>query len=118
MGKLLPVIQRKQLYSEYYAEADAILKKYNPCQISADGKSCTGGEPCCDGCSHLKATGCTVMALGCKVWLCVTASTRYPECYNELKILAVKAIKDGIPLGYRTSKAESFDLELRKTYGF
>lgn len=111
MGKLLPVLQRKQLYSNYYAEADAILKKYNPCQISVDGKSCTGGEPCCSGCGHLASTGCTVMALGCKVWLCNTAIIKYPECYEELKALARRAVKDGVPIGFRTSKKESFEPE-------
>ena len=114
MGKQLPVIQRKQLYSDYYLIADTILKKYNPCNISADGKTCIGGTPCCTGCDHLSSKGCTVKALGCKLWLCYTAQIKNPECDKELHELARKAYGDNIPLGYRTSKKESFEPDVEK----
>lgn len=130
MGKSLPIIrnspsvqQLSALYDLYYMEADTILKKYNPCQISDDGKSCTGGKPCCYGnyssdyckhegdgsnCPHLGERGCTVKSLACKIWLCGTATRANPECDEELRRLHEKIIFHSIPREVRADKEESF----------
>lgn len=100
-------------HDDFYRRAQAILNKYNPCQFK--GGRCLRGEPCCgmgEGkfCEHLGATGCTVSALYCKVWLCHTATQMSPACADELWKLQ-KEIDRYYPgmLQMRRSKAQVFD---------
>lgn len=72
-----------------YRKADEVLKSLDPCMIVPlpDGRiSCAEGcantamsthlgHGCCQGCPHLGPKGCTVKALGCKVWLCSAVET-------------------------------------------
>jgi hypothetical protein len=109
MITLQEVIDKELTYDEFYRRGQAILDKYNPCNISADGKTCNGGHPCCGGCRHLGATGCTVEALYCKLWLCGEAAHKFPECHKELTDLYYEARKQDIPIrGGRYSKTENF----------
>lgn len=104
----LPVLSLR--YDELYREGQQVLDKYNPCKISADGKKCTGGTPCCTGCEHLGNKGCTVSALHCKLWLCHTAAQKYPDCYQELQTILHKGHEERIPgiWGMRQSKTDAF----------
>ena len=65
-------------YDRIYAEAQALLDKYKPCQ-GPNGALCILGSFCCSHCPHLGPTGCTVKALWCKLWLCETAKERTPK---------------------------------------
>lgn len=97
-----------ELYDELYLKAQQVLDQYNPCNISSDGKSCTGGTPCCGGCEHLGLRGCTVQSLACKFWLCSYAKEKNQECAVELEKLLQIAQDQGVPRRARYSKQENF----------
>lgn len=77
-----------ELYERLCAEADALLKQHNPCNIK-DGK-CVRGYFCCDGCKHLAENRCGIKSLLCKTWLCTQASS-----------MASKELIDGLCRIYR-----------------
>jgi hypothetical protein len=92
------------LYDELCAEADLILKKYNPCAIK--NSTCLIGTPCCEDCEYLSnKSGCTVNSLACKLFLCQAAINKFPEC-----VVAFSAIKriagENRLLGFRSSKED------------
>lgn len=75
--------QLSDLYDKLYDELDAFLKKHNPCKIRLEKNRVTcvhtrknGGtwpgteKLCCEHCTKYWDNGCTVKALGCKVYLC------------------------------------------------
>ena len=70
------IAELSALYDRIYDIADRLLKKHNPCNIHKDGKrfSCTyrlcGTRLCCGKCHKYWDKGCTVKALGCKLFLC------------------------------------------------
>jgi len=66
------------IYDQIYAEMQALLDKYKPCR-GANGELCLRGTFCCCGCKYLHATGCTVKALWCKLWLCGDAKASAPK---------------------------------------
>ena len=82
---------KSQVYDKLYALAAKILNKSDAC-----GKcpiTCTGSARskswCCSGCPHLGSRGCTVQALGCKLWLCHQADAgRYQRRLSKLKHIA------------------------------
>ncbi|MFH1873610.1 MAG: hypothetical protein ABH859_00275 [Pseudomonadota bacterium] len=73
-------------YDELYKRADAIHKKYNPCQVKKrkDDLTCVAGRDghsyctndlhesfsCCANCRYLGEAGCSVEAIRCKFWFC------------------------------------------------
>ena len=103
------------LYDRLYAEAEAILKQYNPCRVhkcSAGGVVCTewvclnkereairhdtDAKPntlCCTGCQfHDKAKGCQAeKPLPSKLWLCGYAKKLFPEANDKLTVLRERA---------------------------
>lgn len=104
-------------YDRLYREAQAILDKYNPCNVKIEnGKavcnSTRAGEsesPCCGGCQHLtEGIGCTVSALTCKLWLCSWARITYPECDIALTALSMAARSNGFSYLARASKQQYF----------
>lgn len=108
-------------YDELYAQADAVLKRHNPCQIrkEADGTfSCEdsrthpagsrGSQLCCGGCEHLGPQGCTVKSLACKVWTCQTLKDAKHPVVQELYQIKKAADRDYVPLGFRASKKQNF----------
>lgn len=110
MNKKLSLVVKKLIYDELYDIADMKLRIHNPCNISLDGKTCTGGHPCCGGCEHLGPTGCTVKALMCKTWLCyeVKGIKAHDKVIASLATLAQTGTALGIPMGMRSSKEENF----------
>ena len=72
----LSVAELSALYDRIYDIADRLLKKHNPCNIRTEGTkvSCTyrlcETRLCCGGCDKYWDKGCTVKALGCKLFLC------------------------------------------------
>jgi hypothetical protein len=121
-------IERK--FEELYAKAEVILKRYNPCAISiVNGKiSCIDcgiqsrssffkpAVPnflCCKGCKfHDIIKGCTAeKPLTCKLWLCLTATCKFPKCHKALRKLRIEANDWGLYYS-RGSKQDS----LRKAY--
>lgn len=82
---------------------DEILAKENPCAIKVkDGKAtCRAGTPCCQGCRHLGAKGCTVNSVACKFYFCDTAwAALSKEAQDEIKKLGA---------GYRGILRNRFD---------
>jgi len=94
-------------YDKLCQRADAILKKFNPCNIKRG--RCSGGRryPCCDDCEFLSKKGCTEKSLACKLWLCPDARESYPECAALLDELEEEAMRHPhITLGIRTIKED------------
>ena len=104
----------EELYDRLYAEAEAILKQYNPCRVHkcSAGVVCTewvclnkdrgairhatDAKPntlCCTGCQfHDKAKGCQAeKPLPCKLWLCNYAKRLFPEAEDRLDVLRERA---------------------------
>lgn len=73
---------RKEVYDEIYQRAEDILVASG---VKKECIKCSqkkyGG--CCSGCKYLNEKGCTVKALGCKLWLC-------SERLNEFSIMIKK----------------------------
>lgn len=96
-------------YDELCAQADAILKKFNPCKIKRGRCSSGRRHPCCDDCEFLSKKGCTEKSLACKLWLCPDARESFPECaalLDELEDVAER--HPHIILGIRTIKEDIF----------
>lgn len=102
----------ESMYDELYAEGQAVLEKYNPCNIQPDG-SCTKMQYgascyCCESCEHLGPTGCKVKSLACKLWLCHDARMANKEAVHKLRLIERKARDSGVPMEYRYSKQQNF----------
>lgn len=85
--RLYDIDKMSKLYDRIYAIADKLLKKHNPCNIHVKNSrlycSChTAGchkkyMLCCNGCKYgVSEHGCTVKALGCKLFLCHIAGNK------------------------------------------
>ncbi len=105
--------EQSKHYSDLYNRASGILKMHNPCQIQVEGGkvSCAGTYSnleglCCNGCKHLGPTGCTVEALGCKVWLCRGIAAQFPEADKQLEDLRQEGLAHGVYGGCRQAKEE------------
>lgn len=109
--------QLEKLYDGLYAEAEAILKMYSPCEVKVRNGhvKCLGcrvkdevalqNELCCGGCNFHSVTGCTAeKPLACKLWLCHTAKTKYPEVEARLSVLREIARSNRLYV-YRGDKA-------------
>jgi hypothetical protein len=87
--KKLTLVGKMKLYDRLYEIADFLLKKHNPCGHS-NGK-CGGMKTytfqggCCGECEHLRANGCSVKALYCKLWVCGAVNTEI--LHKQLKAL-------------------------------
>lgn len=95
------------VYDELCRQADAILKKFNPCKIKRGRCSSGRRYPCCDDCEFLSKKECTEKSLACKLWLCPDAREAYPECASLLDELEDVAERNPhITLGIRTIKED------------
>ncbi len=96
----------EKVYDSLYAEAEGILKQFNPCEhkINNGCHSCLGKldftapeghygnnttkEACCVGCKHWN-NGCKAeKPLFCKTWTCWTVSKKHPNVVamlNQIK---------------------------------
>lgn len=120
-------------FDSLYAQAERILKKYNPCQHKMEnGKhSCLGKKHrvwearsynrdrvviscCCLGCKFwVKDKGCTAnKPLSCKVWLCGIAEKLNPVVAKKLNALSQKVICAGFYV-FRGDKNDSINGALR-----
>jgi hypothetical protein len=86
----------EKIYDSLYDRAQAILDKYNPCDIRKDKTghvtcTCTRSDSdycgrtkkqqkqlCCYGCQFLTKNGCRVRCLMCKLHLCHTIPYSHP----------------------------------------
>jgi len=64
-----------RLHKALYDRMDALLKQWNPCEITEDSCYCfehaLHSTPfCCQGCRYNKKKGCTVRSITCKFHLC------------------------------------------------
>lgn len=112
---MLTQIVRSLHYDDLYRQGQAVLDKYNPCNLRVENGVMTCNamrysfykEPCCTDCGNLRdGHGCTVSSLTCKLWLCHWARENYPAAERELVELQSQAIAAGIPYLVRASKAE------------
>jgi len=78
-----------------YAEAGRILEKHRPCGVFEGGR-CHFRCNCCVPCQYLSPTGCTVVSLSCKLWLCHRAEKEFPECYQDLSSLREIAMQNNL----------------------
>ena len=70
---------------------NSILAEYKPCRIEVDRASgqarccgvANGYRPCCTGCRHLGARGCTVDSIACKFYFCKWAWDNLPVVIQE-----------------------------------
>lgn len=92
---------------------DKLTKKYNPCNIrpgtymkqtgsglqwketEVKGLVCTGGTPCCTGCTHLKTTGCSVSSPACRFWFCWKVRKTAPLIFR-IKVWALFLRYNGV----------------------
>ncbi len=88
-------------YDLFYAKADYLFKKYNPCKFDNKTGLCEGVRTnaiwfqewwtpfvlCCNACTidrrrsknHSKEKGCRIRALGCKLFYCHRQSLGVPD---------------------------------------
>lgn len=115
---MVNLLQISRSYDEAYAKAHEIFQATDPCQIRVvDGTaSCAAsragalqyphnGQLCCWDCRHLTATGCSVTALACKVWVCEYLERTQPGLVARLESLEDFVIDNGIPV--RETKEET-----------
>lgn len=115
--------ERKRLgaiYDRMYKKADKLLKEHNPCRItpikekpgcfSCAGSWSGGSTLCCAGCLWFDK-GCTIKALGCKLWLCSRTAHKNPELVAILKGMIERANSLGI-FHIRTGRKGSLDLAM------
>lgn len=78
-----------------YDCTEKVLSKYNPCKISflKSGVNCIDckagfsnpNDLCCTGCRFHTDKGCVAnKPLTCKLYLCRTATKKFPNCVKEL----------------------------------
>jgi len=119
--------QRIQMYDVIYKEADALIKKANPCKFK-DGKCAEArrtGKPvyfgaphCCGACRYHGKNGCRVKSLGCKLWTCSRFRLDYPELCIKLDELQKLAYTLDIYLYIRQSKRYAITRIKHSTYRF
>lgn len=59
-----------------------ITKRFDPCQLRmvAGKMTCKRPSgPCCQGCAHLGAGGCSVISPACRFWFCEKALRELPS---------------------------------------
>lgn len=99
-AKSLSIAELSAIYDRIYDIADRLIKKHNPCNIhkeitphhlfptkSKEETVCMSyciGSLCCVGCGKW-AKGCTVKALGCKLFLCTAVKNKILK--NRFRIL-------------------------------
>ena len=109
-----------EVYEMIYAEAGQIFKQYNLCDIREDGHCRTtraGRYPkhvrCCEGCQyHDLKRGCTVKALGCKLWYCVEVAEIVPDEARE-RLDNLEKVAGGLATGYREKKLDSLNCMMK-----
>lgn len=118
---------RAEVYDKLYALAAKILDKSRACSTCPIG-SCTKflgrftetytKSWCCYGCPHLGDNGCTVQALGCKLWLCTKEMGSLPFRW-EKKIAKLEEIAKyyGIHMA-RADKQQSLQYGQHKPFWF
>lgn len=96
------IVYKMLLYDLLYFTADLLIKLRNPCKIhhekvpsQPDKITCVGHEPCCTSCRYLSDNGCTIKCLGCKLWLCPTASERHLRLQYLLTHMKMVAYRQG-----------------------
>ena len=120
----------EQKYDSLYKSATAVLEKHDPCQIQKGQCYSMRTAPenhknapfCCTGCVYLKADGCSVESLFCKLWVCdpLHAANKTKEhglvkkskLLVELAALRKSAVKYNLHL-FRGSKEDNVAKALR-----
>jgi hypothetical protein len=94
------------MYDNFYNILIELEKQYNPCNWKDN--ICRRGTPCCSNCRYLSSTGCTTMALGCKLWYCdvIRQSPELEEFNRKVKEVLRDIQKNNIPIKFRSSKEE------------
>lgn len=72
--------------------ADALMEKYDPCQLKDGGCLVRNPSPCCDitrfgrRCKYSKNNRCTNPNVECKIWFCETAIKNMdPKVYEAFR---------------------------------
>lgn len=125
----------EKIYDSLYAEAEQILKEFNPCghKIVDKEHTCWGKQDfsaaaidpggyndntspacCCIGCKFwIKDKGCTAESpLACKSWLCGTAALKNPQIKTKLSEIENKTQQFYLYV-VRADKATSINNALR-----
>lgn len=114
-------MDKSELYDVLFDQADRIVKKVNPCNIRKNESGelvCNGVSPewCCGGCQYLTTNGCSVKALGCKLWLCiqVQGTPKGRDTFIALSSLRHFSVAVGIDdYGLRASKEDYIKQKFR-----
>ena len=119
----------EEVYDDLYDRAQAVLDKYNPCDIKEDETGhitcvCTRSDSnylgrtkeeqsqlCCYGCRFLTKNGCRVRCLMCKLHLCHAIPEKHPA-RKEMEKLHNEAWKHPGFLQIRKSKKYAIDRAL------
>lgn len=114
-------ISKKDLYEAIWRQMDSILKEWNPCEFQGGRcfrnreKSKKEKNGCCHGCEWLSDKGCTVMSLGCKLFLCQGAHDKLPS-YVQLQITKLKRVaKDSGILWFYSTRLKPNWVEVDNT---
>lgn len=100
-------------YDRIYEEADALFKRYDPCQFK-DGKCKSEVFPdgCCEGCVYLGSNGCTIQSLGCKLFMCGSV-IKHKELYSGIRALTIEAGRKLLATNCRINKEQSLKMSER-----
>lgn len=121
------------IYDRLYERAMELSKK-NYCQVKCGNcirgrkKQINGPAWCCEGCKFLTATGCSINALTCRVWICSSANLHITKklapTRDKLRHLEQLVHKFGF-FGNRYTKEQSlakamktFAVKAWRPYGF
>ncbi len=93
----VPTEQLSAIYDRIYDIADRLIKKHNPCNIhTKNGKTVCNYEHnhssrlCCSNCQAWNR-GCTIKALGCKLFLCQAITNKIlKRRFSKLKTYSEK----------------------------
>lgn len=110
MDHKLTKTEKELIYSALYLLAQRELDITNPCKFE-HGRcfkmSKYNYNGCCHDCEHLTDTGCSVEALGCKLWLCGMMVDKHTKLYIKLRDIEHLARKLDVPVGVRLSKEQN-----------
>ncbi len=117
------MITKSSLYDALFKDGQEALAD-GPCQIKRGkdgvitclyGRGSTNSTWCCESCEHLTRDGCSVQALGCKVWACRTLVEKRPDVVHKLNLIRERAWEMGVPAYVRASKEQNFRTPIFKT---
>lgn len=106
---------REEAHRRLYKLASRVLERSNPCGGCPVKKAkCStlsrerhySKEWCCSGCKYSSENGCTVEALGCKLYLCYGGPSKHASNYVRKRLHTLQLIADEYNVWYARASAE------------